>query len=61
MSCPVLPGCRSQGATEPEALDNIRFAIQEYVAAITDTVDASEVREVGVPAWWAPTLKAGSV
>ena len=25
--CPSIPGCVSQGATEPEALDNIREAI----------------------------------
>jgi predicted RNase H-like HicB family nuclease len=30
--CPGLPGCWSQGATEPEALENIRDAISEYLA-----------------------------
>jgi predicted RNase H-like HicB family nuclease len=25
--CPAIPGCISQGKTEPEALDNIREAI----------------------------------
>jgi predicted RNase H-like HicB family nuclease len=33
VSCPELPGCCSQGATEKEALENIRSAIQEYLAA----------------------------
>jgi predicted RNase H-like HicB family nuclease len=34
VSCPALPGCWSQGATEAEALENIRSAIEEYLAAV---------------------------
>ena len=30
--CPELPGCWSQGVTEPDALENIRVAISEYLA-----------------------------
>lgn len=30
---PGLPGCWSQGETEPEALENIEDAIREYLAA----------------------------
>ena len=33
VSCPELPGCWSQGATEEEALANMQIAIQEYVDA----------------------------
>ena len=29
--CPGLPGCWSQGATEEEALENIREALREYL------------------------------
>lgn len=34
--CPGLPGCWSQGTTEQEALENIKDAIQEYLAAVPD-------------------------
>jgi predicted RNase H-like HicB family nuclease len=34
IGCPALPGCWSQGATEDEALQNIREAIQDYLAAV---------------------------
>ena len=49
VSCPGLPGCWSQGATEEEALENIRDAIQEYLAAVNETV-RGDVREVEVAA-----------
>ena len=50
VSCPGLPGCWSQGATEKEALENIQDAIQEYLAAVSDSLKAQETREVEVPA-----------
>ena len=34
--CPALPGCWSQGDTEADALENIRDAISDYVAADAD-------------------------
>ena len=33
VSVPGLPGCWSQGTTEQEAVENIRTAIREYLAA----------------------------
>lgn len=30
--CPELPGCASAGATEAEALENIREAIELYLS-----------------------------
>jgi len=35
-SVPGLPGCWSQGATEPEALENIKDAIREYLSVVDD-------------------------
>ncbi|MGA2903441.1 MAG: type II toxin-antitoxin system HicB family antitoxin [Candidatus Korobacteraceae bacterium] len=48
VSCPGLPGCWSQGATEQEALDNIRDAIREYLDAVTELTRGKDVREVEV-------------
>ena len=48
VSCPGLPGCWSQGATEQEAIENIRDAIQEYMAAIAESVKDVDVREIEV-------------
>ncbi len=48
VSCPGLPGCWSQGATEQEALDNIQDAIKEYLAAVEDLVKDADLREVEI-------------
>jgi predicted RNase H-like HicB family nuclease len=48
VACPGLPGCWSQGATEVEALDNIRSAIEEHLGAVATLTAGSEVREVEV-------------
>jgi len=46
--CPALRGCWSQGTTEAEALENIRAAIEEYLAAVDDLTSGRTVREVEV-------------
>ena len=52
ISCPGLPGCWSQGASEQEALANIKDAIEEYLAVAQEMAgaDEAEVREVEVAA-----------
>lgn len=34
--CPSLPGCVSQGKTREQAVENIKEAIEGYVAALAD-------------------------
>ena len=48
VSCPGLPGCWSQGATEEEALANIQVAIGEYVKAAEELARDGESRVVEV-------------
>ncbi len=48
VSVPGLPGCWSQGATEPEALENIRDAIREYLSVVEEQLNGQEVREVEI-------------
>ncbi len=48
VSVPGLPGCWSQGATEAEAIENIKQAIREYLTVIDDQLRGEEVREVEV-------------
>ena len=48
VSCPVLPGCWSQGDTEIEALGNIKSAIEEYLEVLDEQLKDSDVREVEV-------------
>jgi predicted RNase H-like HicB family nuclease len=50
VSCPGLPGCWSQGKTEDEALENIQYAIREYLEAAVKISRGAKVREVEVPA-----------
>ena len=47
-SVPGLPGCWSQGRDETEALENIRDAIQEYLAVVEEQLEGADIREVEV-------------
>lgn len=46
--CPGLPGCWSQAKTEEAAIENIREAIGDYLAAVKDSLRDVDVREVEV-------------
>lgn len=48
VSCPVLPGCWSQGDSEIEALQNIKDAIEEYLGVLDEQLKDADVREVEV-------------
>ncbi|GGH02265.1 type II toxin-antitoxin system HicB family antitoxin [Silvibacterium dinghuense] len=50
VGCPELPGCWSQGATEEEALENIKQAISEYLAAKDELNNRKQTRYVEVMA-----------
>jgi predicted RNase H-like HicB family nuclease len=46
VSVPAFPGCWSEGDTEDEALENIRDAIREYLAALEDRMKGVEILDV---------------
>jgi len=48
VSVPGLPGCWSQGASEAEAVENIKDAIREYLTVVDEQLRGEEVREVEV-------------
>ena len=45
---PGLPGCWSQGADDQEALENIKVAVQEYLAVVAEETQGADVREIEV-------------
>ena len=45
---PALPGCRSQGDTEKEALENIKDAILTYLEMEENELKNAKVKEVEV-------------
>jgi predicted RNase H-like HicB family nuclease len=48
VSCPALKGCHSQGRTREEALENIREAIQDWLAAESEETKLFKVSEAEV-------------
>jgi len=48
VSVPGLPGCWSQGETEQEAIENIKSAIEEYLAVVEDKLQGEDIREIEV-------------
>jgi len=58
ISCPTLKGCVSQGETEEEALENIKDAIQTYLASIQDLKRINKLKTVEVPAARRTCLKS---
>jgi predicted RNase H-like HicB family nuclease len=48
VSVPGLPGCWSQGATEKEAVENIRDAILDYLSVVEDQLRGENIREIEV-------------
>jgi predicted RNase H-like HicB family nuclease len=48
VSVPGLPGCWSQGATEDEAIENIKHAIREYLAVVEQQLRGERTFEIEV-------------
>jgi len=48
ISVPGLPGCWSQGATESEAIENIKDAIRSYLEVVEEQLKGEHVREIEI-------------
>lgn len=46
--CPELRGCWSQGRTKQEALDNIKDAVETYLASLKEVLRKKEVRALTI-------------
>ena len=45
VSCPMLPGCHSQGPTREDAVENIKLAIREWLDVEAEESGLSKVEE----------------
>ena len=45
VSCPALRGCHSQGKTKAEALENIRYAMRDWLDAESDEESVFSITE----------------
>jgi len=53
VSVPGLRGCWSQGATEQEAIENIKDAIRDDIAVVEEQLRGENVRELEVSVYFA--------
>ena len=48
VSVPGMPGCWSQGATESEAIENIKDAIRGYMEIVAEQLKNEHFREIEI-------------
>ena len=48
VSVPGMPGCWSQGATEFEAIENIKDAIRAYMEVVAEQLKNEDFREIEI-------------
>lgn len=46
VAVPGLPGCRSQGTADTEAIQNVKNAIRGYLAVVEEQLSGEEVCEL---------------
>jgi len=54
---PGLPGCHSQGATEAEAVANIKEAIREYLDVVEELAQSAGKKQVAVEVLTCPNSR----
>ena len=48
VSVPGMPGCWSQGATEAEAIENIKDAIRGYLEVVEEQLRSERFRQIEI-------------